>query len=504
VRYPKEPPLPALYIGGQWRIASDGGVREIHSPHDGSLIARVPEATLLDVDDAIAAARLSFDSGIFTSWSWEARSALVSKVADLLERDAAQIAVLESNDTGKRLIEAEYDLADVVATFRYFAKIGLQEHDRSVAVDVSQVDSRIVHEAVGVCALIGPWNYPLLQASWKVAPALVAGCSIIIKPSELTPSSAIHLLHLIEEAGAPAGVANLLLGSGAIVGAPLTRDIRVDLVSFTGGLSTGKTIMANAAETVKRVALELGGKNPNIIFADADLEVAIDNAVTAVFLHSGQVCSAGTRLLVESSIHDRVVDQIVLRARAIRLGGPADRAAETGPLISEGHLRKVEGYLARALAEGADLLTGGQRSTREDLRSGWYFEPTVLDHCNTKMFCVQEESFGPIMTIETFESENEAITLGNDTIYGLAGAVWSSDPLKAERVARALRHGTVWINDFGPYRPQAEWGGFKASGIGRELGPSGLAEYLEIKHIWTNNSPKRSDWFKDVVQGAEV
>jgi betaine-aldehyde dehydrogenase len=492
VSHQKDACDPSLFIGGNWRVASDGDVREIRSPHDGSLVAIVPEATLSDVSDAIAAARLSFDSGIYSSWSWAARSALVAKVADLLARDAAEIALKESNDTGKRIVEAEYDVADVIATFRYFAELGLHEHDRLVISGLPQVDSRIIYEPVGVCALIGPWNYPLLQASWKVAPALVAGCSFILKPSELTPSSAIHLLHLIEEAGAPVGVANLLLGSGAIAGAPLTKDRRVDLVSFTGGLSTGK------------VALELGGKNPNIIFADADLDAAIDNAVTAAFLHSGQVCSAGTRLLVESSIHDHVVSEIVRRAQTIRLGGPKDLTAETGPLISQGHLKKIEKYMSQAVAEGAHVLTGGKRSLREDLKAGWYFEPTVLDGCNTKMFCVQEESFGPIMTVEVFNTEMQAISLGNDTIYGLAGAIWSGDASKAQRVARALRHGTIWVNDYGPYRPQAEWGGFKASGIGRELGPSGLHEYLEIKHVWTNNSPTRSGWFKEAVQGEDA
>jgi betaine-aldehyde dehydrogenase len=269
------------------------------------------------------------------------------------------------------------------------------------------------------------------------------------------------------------------------------------MVSFTGGLTTGKAIMATAAQTVKKVALELGGKNPNIIFADADVDVAIDNAVTAVFLHSGQVCSAGTRLLVERSIHDYVVKNIVARAKAIRMGGPGDSSAETGPLISKAHLEKVSQYVERAVAEGAQLLTGGQRSNLESLAQGWYFEPTVLDNCATTMSCVQNESFGPVLTVEVFDSEAEAIHLANDTIYGLAGSVWTKDAEKGERVAGALRHGTIWVNDFGPYRAQAEWGGFKASGIGRELGPSGLNEYLEIKHIWTNTSPARSGWFAD-------
>lgn len=490
----------SLFIDGQWRGASDGSTREIRSPHDSSLVTKVSEATAQDASDAIAAARASFDSGLFSSWSWAQRSALVARIADLLERDAEKIAMLESGDTGKRVIEADYDLADVISVFRYYAGLGLSEHDRVVHVGDERIDSRVVSEPVGVCALIGPWNYPLLQASWKVAPALIAGCSFILKPSELTPSSAIALMKVMDEAGTPKGVANLVLGAGAVVGAPLTSDKRVDLVSFTGGLATGKAIMATASQTVKKVALELGGKNPNIIFADADLEAAIDNAVTAVFLHSGQVCSAGTRLLVERSIHDHVVASIAARANAIRMGGPADLTAETGPLISQAHLGKVSLYVEKALAEGAQLLAGGKRSTHESLAKGWYFEPTVLDNCRTSMSCVQDESFGPVLTVETFDSEAEAIALGNDTIYGLAGAVWTSDSDKAARVAKALRHGTIWINDFGPYKAQAEWGGFKASGIGRELGPSGLHEYLEIKHIWTNTSPARSGWFEDSLE----
>ena len=345
--------------------------------------------------------------------------------------------------------------------------------------------------------MIGPWNYPLLQVSWKVAPALVAGCTFVVKPAELTPSTAIHLFKLIDEAGVPAGVANLVLGRGSIIGDALTSDPRVVLVSFTGSLAVGQRIMTMAAKTIKKVALELGGKNPNIIFADADLAAAIDNAVTAGFLHSGQVCSAGTRLIVERSIHDQVVNELVRRAKLVKVGGPDNLETETGPLISAGHLKKVQEYVDNAVKEGAKLLVGGKALTDGDYSKGNYFPPTVLDGCHTKMSCVQDESFGPIITVETFENEAEAIALGNDTIYGLSGAVWSSDRTKAERVAKALRHGTVWVNDYGPYKPQAEWGGFKSSGVGRELGEHGLQEFLESKHIWTNNKPSKSGWFKE-------
>jgi betaine-aldehyde dehydrogenase len=494
--------MPDLYIDGSWVAAAEGGVREIRCPADGELVRVVDEATAIDTDRAILAARRAFDDGRWRSVAFTERAALLLRVADLLERDVADIARAEALDTGKRLVEAEYDVADVVRCFRYFAGLAGGDSIGGRIVDAANpgVRSRIDYEPVGVCGLITPWNYPLLQASWKVAPALAAGCSFVLKPSELTPSTAIHLMRVLEESGLPAGVGNLVLGAGATAGAPLASHPAIDMVSFTGGLVTGRRIMAEAAASVKKVALELGGKNPNIIFADADLEAAIDNAVTAVFLHSGQVCSAGARLLVEESIHDAVVDGVVARAERIRLGGPFDPRAETGPLISMQHRQKVEAYVAAALAEGAVLRCGGSAPDPAEhpaLAHGSYYRPTVLDGCRTDMTCVQDESFGPVLTVETFRSEDEAISLGNDTIYGLAGAVWTSDAGKGERVAAALRHGTIWVNDFHPYLPQAEWGGFKQSGVGRELGPSGLHEYLEAKHVYRNLSPAPSGWFSE-------
>jgi len=293
----------------------------------------------------------------------------------------------------------------------------------------------------------------------------------------------------------PDGVHNLVLGSGAVAGSPLSSHPDIDMVSFTGGLITGKKIMASASETVKKVALELGGKNPNIVFADADIDAAIDNALTAVFLHSGQVCSAGARLLVEKSIHEKFVKEVARRADLIRLGSPEDSLAETGALISAAHRDKVEKYVANAISEGAKLIAGGKRPTESHLQKGFFYRPTVLDNCTSKMQCVQDESFGPVLTVETFETEDEVIALANDTIYGLAGAVWTTDIEKAQRVAKQLRHGTIWINDYHPYVPQAEWGGFKQSGFGRELGPMGLAEYQEAKHVWQNLKPGPSNWF---------
>ena len=484
-----------LLIDGRWVASVTGRTREIRCPADGSVVAVVDEAGPDDTIAAIAAARAAFDEGQWRSVSALDRSALLSRVADILEREAATVARAEALDTGKRMVEAEYDVADVVRCFRYFAGCAQSLSGRVVETGAEGVRSRIDYEPVGVCGLITPWNYPLLQASWKVAPAIAAGNTFVIKPSELTPSTTILLMRYLQEAGLPDGVGNLVLGAGPDAGAPLSEHPDVDLVSFTGGLITGRRVMASAAATVKKVALELGGKNPNIVFADADLDAALDNALTAVFLHSGQVCSAGARLIVEESIHDAFVDELVVRATAIRLGGPFDDAAETGALISAQHREKVDAYVQRAVAEGAVLLCGGKAPDDAALADGWFYLPTILDGCLTSMSCVQDESFGPVLTVETFASEDEAVRLGNDTIYGLAGAVWSSDAGRVQRVASRLRHGTIWINDYHPYLPQAEWGGFKQSGVGRELGPTGLREYLEAKHVYQNVDPAPSGWF---------
>jgi betaine-aldehyde dehydrogenase len=485
-----------LYLGGAWVCARGGARREIRCPADGTLVAEVDEAGAEDTEAAIAAAYAAFLDGPWPETSARERGDLLMRLADLLEREAEELARMESLDTGKRLVESRYDITDVVGVFRHYGRVAAEDAGRIVDTGNPDVVSRIVHEPVGVCALITPWNYPLLQVSWKVAPCLAAGNTFVLKPSELTPHTAIHLMRLLAEAGLPAGVGNLVLGAGATAGAPLSTDPRVDLVSFTGGLETGRRLMAAAAGSVKRVALELGGKNPNVVFADADLEVALDFALTAVFLHSGQVCSAGARLVVQEEIHDDFVDRLVERAQAIRLGGPFDDKAETGPLTSSAHRDKVEAYVARGIAEGAVLRTGGARPSDPALADGFYYLPTILDGCTSAMSVTQDESFGPVLTVETFTDEDDAVRIANDSIYGLAGAVWTQDAGKGQRVAGRLRMGTVWINDYHPYVPQAEWGGYKQSGFGRELGEAGLAEYRETKHVWHNIRPTEQRWFQ--------
>jgi betaine-aldehyde dehydrogenase len=488
----------ALCIDASWLPAADGAGREILNPCDASLLAVVPEAGDDDVERAVRAARSAFDGGAWSAASAARRAEVLSSTADALTERREELARLETLDTGKTLAESRADVDDSAAVWRYYAALIAADSGRAVDTGRPDAVSRIVHEPVGVCALITPWNYPLLQISWKLAPALAAGNTVIAKPSELTPLTTVRLFELLVprllEAGAPAGTANLLLG-GARPGAALAAHPGVDLVSFTGGLATGRSVMRAAAETVKRVALELGGKNPNIVFADADPEAAVDFALTAAFLHSGQVCSAGSRLLLHRALHDDFTAELARRADLIRVGGGLDKGTETGPLISAAHREKVERHIARAIAQGAAARAGGARPDDPALRSGFFLRPTVLDGCHQGMAIARDEVFGPVLTVETFEHEDEVVALANDTPYGLAGAVWTGDAGRAERVAGRLRLGTVWINDYHPYVPQAEWGGFKQSGVGRELGPAGLREYQETKHVWRNISPAPQRWF---------
>jgi betaine-aldehyde dehydrogenase len=492
-----------IHADGEWLEAVSGATREILDPADARPFAVVAEGDEKDTDRAVAAARQAFDHGDWPRTPVVERAALLRRVADLLVRDREALGLLESRDAGKTVEEGRVDIDCVADAFRYFADLVAGEAPgRVVDAGSPDIHSVVVHEPLGVCALITPWNYPLLQASWKIAPALAAGNTFVVKPSEITPMTTIALIDLLVEAGLPAGVANIVTGPGHSVGARLAEHPDVDLVSFTGGLVSGVKVAQAAAPSVKKVALELGGKNPNVVFADAcatdeAFDTAVDQALNAAFIHSGQVCSAGGRLIIEESVRDRFVTELARRAGKIRLGRGTADGVECGPLVSEQQRAKVEGYVESALKEGAVLRSGGKRPdpSPERPENGYFYEPTVLDRCHREMKVVREEVFGPVLTVETFRTEDEAVALANDTEYGLAGAVWTADAGRARRVAGRLRHGTVWINDFHPYLPQAEWGGFGKSGVGRELGPAGLAEYRETKHVYQNLAPQPVRWF---------
>ncbi|KAB1442201.1 betaine-aldehyde dehydrogenase [Pseudodesulfovibrio senegalensis] len=483
------------YINGQWTDGESGETRDILNPYDASVVARVSEGGRAETRAAIAAAREAFDNGGWPQTPASERGRLVFKLAELIERDREELARLESIDTGKTVEESRWDMDDIAGIFRYFA--GLADKDGGEVIDspVPDSTSTVVREPVGVCGQISPWNYPLLQASWKMAPALAAGCTIVMKPSEITPLTTIKVTELAEEAGFPKGVVNTVLGPGPEVGAELSENTDVDLISFTGGIATGKTIMRAAASNVKKVALELGGKNPNIIFDDADLELAVDYALNGVFFHAGQICSAGARILVQEGIHDRFVAALKARMERITVGNGFDEKTQMGPLISAEHLAKVESYVDIANKEGAKLLLGGCRPDDPALQDGYFYMPTLFAECENHMRIVQEEVFGPVITIERFASEKEVIERANSTIYGLSAGFWTRDPDRMERVSKALRFGTVWVNDFNVYFVQAPWGGYKQSGLGRELGRIGLEEYTEVKHVFRNHATTALNWF---------
>ncbi|MEH7348189.1 aldehyde dehydrogenase family protein [Gottfriedia acidiceleris] len=485
-----------MFINGEWKDSSNHEKRPVINPANGEIIAYAPEGTVEDAKEAIDVARKAFNDGRWSDLSAQERATYLFKIADKIEEYQEELTKLETLDNGKPHREAGFDVADAAACFRYYAGL-ITKPDGFTYHVADPMQAMVVREPIGVCGLIVPWNYPLLMSIWKIAPALAAGNTIVFKPSEVTPVTPKKLFEIFEEVGLPQGVANMVMGAGPVVGNEIAANPDVDMVSFTGGTKTGKHIMKTAADTMKKVSLELGGKSPNIIFADADFETAVDYALFGIYAGSGQVCSSGSRILVEESIYDRFVDRFVERARKIKVG-PGDVAeTEMGPLVSKEHLEKVLSYIQIGKEEGATLACGGNRIEKDGLEKGYFVEPTVFVDVEQNMRIVQEEIFGPVVCIQKFKSEEEALKLANGTVYGLAGAVFSKDGAKALRVIKKLRSGITWINSYHPTYNEAPWGGYKQSGVGRSLGTFGLEEFQEIKQININLQVEPIGWFAE-------
>jgi betaine-aldehyde dehydrogenase len=485
-----------MSVDGKWGAASDGGARKLINPASGEVSAVVAEGTKEDAERAIRAARRAFDEGVWPQTSALDRAKLLFKLADKIDEHFTELSHLETLNNGKPLRETEYDVTDAANCFRYYAGLATKPHGQAFDVPAPS-QTFVVREPIGVCGQIIPWNYPLLMAAWKLAPALAAGNVCILKPSELTPLTALRLATLVEEVEFPSGVVQIVLGAGPVVGQHIAESHLVDKIAFTGGTKTGRAIMQAATGNLKKVTLELGGKSPNVVFADADFDTAVDYALFGIYANAGQVCSAGSRLIVEESLHDRLIAKIVERAGKIRVGDGFDPNTEMGPIISRAHQEKVEAYIQLGKQEGAVLACGGKRLAGDLGEKGNFVMPTVFTNTRRDMRIVQEEIFGPVLAVQTFTDEADAVRLANDTVYGLAAAVFTNDIAKAHRVIRKLRAGITWINTYHPTYNEAPWGGYKQSGIGRELGTYGYEAYTEVKQINVNLAVEPSGWFSN-------
>jgi betaine-aldehyde dehydrogenase len=467
--FPRIDGVVPMYVDGDWRLAADGATRDDCNPANGRTIATVAEAGLADVEAAIAAARHAFDDGPWREMTAADRAGLLFKVADAIDAHREEFTRIDTLDNGKTLREAEYDVIDAANCFRYYAGMATKPHGQTIEVPAAS-HTFTLREPIGVCGQIVPWNYPLLMATWKLAPALAAGNVCVLKPSELTPLSAIRLARIFHELEFPRGVVNVVPGAGPTAGHAIAASSLVDKIAFTGGTKTGRSIMQAAAANLKKISLELGGKSPLIVFADASFETAIDYALFGIFANSGQICSASSRLVIERSLRDRFLDRLVDRANAIRVGDGFDPQTEMGPIISP---------LGGALADGN------------------FIAPTIFDHATPEMQIVREEIFGPVLMVQTFNDEDEAIAIANDTVYGLAGGIFTQDIGKAHRVMKRLRAGVTWINTYAWTYNEAPWGGYKQSGIGRELGTEGYDAYTEVKQVNINLDVHPTGWFSN-------
>ncbi|WP_255452374.1 aldehyde dehydrogenase family protein [Sporosarcina sp. ANT_H38] len=483
-----------LYINGEWIEAKGKNTLSVHNPATGEKIAEIASAGKEDVEYAIRSAREAFDNGVWRTTSAHERSRLLIEVAKKIEQNLEELAELEMINNGKTVREAQGDIEDAAKTFRFYAGLAIKSSEEILEVD-NPFTSKVVREPIGVCGQIIPWNYPLLMASWKLAPALAAGNVCILKPSEVTPLTAIRLFELLDDVGFPPGVVNLIIGNGVNAGQPLTESYDVDKIAFTGGTATGKKIVETSVGNLKKVSLELGGKSPNIIFADCDYETALDYATFAIFNNAGQVCSAGSRLLVEKDIYDQFVQDLIEATKKIKVGNGKDPSSQMGPLVSEQHMNKVLNYISIGKEEGATIGCGGNRILKDGNHNGYFVEPTIFVDVDPNSTIAREEIFGPVLCVIPFETEREALRLANDTPYGLAAGIFTSNSEKADRMVKGLRAGVVWVNTYEQNLIEGPWGGYKESGIGRELGTYGFNEYTEVKQVIHSLHVEPSGWF---------
>lgn len=488
-----------MYIDGEWTEGTSGRIFKSINPANGETLAEIAESSIEDTRKAVAAAKKSFyETREWRDMDAQARGDIILKIADGIDARRAEIARIESMDMGKPLRESECDVDDAIHCFRYYAQLIRTPEGGCYEVNkgFGEMHSYTVHEPVGVCALITPWNYPLLMGVWKLAPSIAAGNSIVFKPASNCVLSSIILFQIFEAAGLPKGTANLVLGPGGTIGNELASNEDVDMIAFTGSTVVGQSIMRQAAGNVKKIGLELGGKSPNVIFADADLEGAVEWAMIGIFMNQGAICSAGSRILVEESFHDEFVKRLTERANAMTIGDPLNNP-DIGAIVSEKQMNTILDYCRKGKDEGAACLCGGERYTEGECAKGYFIRPTIFDHCTDDMTIVKEEIFGPVVTVQTFRTEEEAVRMANNTKYGLAGAVYTKDGARAMRVIKELRAGITWVNCYNPCFTEAPWGGYKMSGIGRELGVHGLEEYQEIKQININLHPGTVGWYEN-------
>ena len=480
-------PAGQLFIGGTWRAPVSGETYKTINPANEEPSAEVGKGDERDLDLAVAAARKAFDQGPWPRMSAADRGRIVWKLGDLIQQNLDEMARLESLNTGKTMFDSgKVEIPFAAEVFRYYAGWATKIHGETLALR-DNAFTFTLRQPVGVVGAIVPWNFPFLLSSWKIAPALAAGNTVILKPASLTPLTALKFAELCQQAGLPEGVFNVVTGPGGTVGMGMVRDPRVDKIAFTGSTDVGKQIMREAAGTLKRLSLELGGKSPNIVFADADMDAAVKGAMTGIFYNKGEVCAAGSRLFVEEKIHAEFMAQLTEKVKGLKVGDPMDKATRMGPVVSRQQMETVLGYIEAGKRDGARLVAGGGRAN-VGTGKGYFVEPTIFDGVTNRMKIAREEIFGPVLSVIPFTSIEDGLAQGNDTAYGLAAAVWTRDVAKALKAARAIRAGTVWVNAYNLFDAALPFGGFKESGFGREMGSVGLDHYTEVKTVWVDLS----------------